>query len=38
LKTGDLNPVVAGRVEAGNISVEVWFTSLNLGVLRLSGG
>ena len=28
----------AGRVEAENISVEVWFTSPKLRVLRLSGG
>ena len=28
----------AGRVEAENISVEVWFTQPRLRVLRLSGG
>ena len=28
----------AGRVEAGNIWVEVWFTSPKLRVLRLGGG
>jgi len=28
----------AGRVQAGNISVEVWFTQPKLRVLRLGGG